>query len=138
MTSEVSRREARRQAVILLYQRDVTGLPVPELVENALRAGDHADDPFTQQVVGGVEAGRSGIDARITAAANGWTVDRIAPLERNILRVAVHEIATGDVPVPVAIDEAVEMAKKWCGAEAPAFVNGVLGRVVRDGGEAAA
>lgn len=138
MTPEVSRREARRQAVILLYQRDVTGLPVPELVENALRAGEHADDPFTQQVVAGVEGDRAGIDARITAAANGWTVDRIAPLERNILRVALHEIGTGEVPVPVAIDEAVEMAKKWCGAEAPAFVNGVLGRVVRDGGGAAA
>jgi N utilization substance protein B len=138
MIDGVSRREARRQAVILLYQRDVTGLPVPELVENALRAGDHADDPFTQQVVAGVEADRAGLDERITAAANGWTVNRIAPLERNILRVAVHEISAGDVPVAVAIDEAVEMAKKWCGAEAPAFVNGVLGRVVRDGGKAAA
>lgn len=138
MTAVVSRREARRQAVILLYQRDVTGLPVPELVENALRAGEHADDPFTQEVVSGVEADRAGIDARITAAAKGWTVDRIAPLERNILRVAVQEVSVGDVPVAVAIDEAVEMAKKWCGAEAPAFVNGVLGRVVRDGDEAAA
>jgi transcription antitermination protein NusB len=138
MSAGVSRREARRQAVILLYQRDVTGLPVPELVENALRAGEHADDPFTQQVVEAVEGDRDGIDARITAAAKGWSADRIAPLERNIMRVAVQEITAGEVPVPVAIDEAVEMAKKWCGAEAPAFVNGVLGRVARETGGAAA
>lgn len=130
--AQVSRREARRQAVILLYQRDVTGLPVPELVENALRAGEHADDPFTQQVVQGVEADRDALDARITAAATGWSADRIAPLERNILRVAAWEIGADEVPVPVAIDEAVEMAKKWCGAEAPAFVNGVLGRLARE------
>ncbi|MBM3665237.1 MAG: transcription antitermination factor NusB [Actinobacteria bacterium] len=136
--AEVSRRQARRQAVILLYQRDVTGLPVPELVENALRAGDHADDPFTQALVDGVEADRQVIDQRITESADRWTADRIAPLERNILRVAVHELGTGDVPVPVAIDEAVEMAKKWCAAETPKFVNGVLGRVARENEEAAA
>lgn len=135
---EVSRREARRQAVILLYQRDVTGLPVPELVENALRAGEHADDAFTQSLVAGVEGDLDAIDERITASATGWSADRIAPLERNILRVAVRELQVGDVPVPVAIDEAVEMAKKWCGAEAPSFVNGVLGRVAREStGEAA-
>jgi transcription antitermination protein NusB len=136
--AEVSRRQARRQAVILLYQRDVTGLPVPELVENALRAGEHADDPFTQALVDGVEADRDAIDLRISAAADGWTAERIAPLERNILRVAVRELGCGDVPVPVAIDEAVEMAKKWCAAEAPRFVNGVLGRVARENEEAVA
>lgn len=136
--AEVSRRQARRQAVILLYQRDVTGLPVPELVENALRAGEHADDPFTQALVDGVETDRAVIDDRITASADGWTADRIAPLERNILRVAVYELGADDVPVPVAIDEAVEMAKKWCAAEAPKFVNGVLGRVARENEEAAA
>lgn len=136
--AEVSRRQARRQAVILLYQRDVTGLPVPELVENALRAGEHADDPFTQALVDGVEADRAVIDQRISDAADGWTAERIAPLERNILRVAVWELGSADVPVPVAIDEAVEMAKKWCAAEAPRFVNGVLGRVARENGEAAA
>lgn len=135
---EISRRQARRQAVILLYQRDVTGLPVPELVENALRAGEHADDPFTQALVDGVEGDREVIDRRITDSADGWTADRIAPLERNILRVAVFELGMGDVPVPVAIDEAVEMAKKWCAAEAPKFVNGVLGRVARDNEGAAA
>lgn len=138
MTTPASRREARRQAVILLYQRDVTGLPVPELVENALRSGEFAGDPWTDEVVASVEAARDDIDRRITEAATGWSADRIAPLERNIMRVAVVEILRGEVPVPIAIDEAVEMSKKWCSAEAPAFVNGVLGRVARDSGEVAA
>lgn len=134
MTAAVSRREARRQAVVLLYQRDVTGLPLCELQENALRSGEPAGDPFTRDLVQGVDDDRAAIDLRITAAADGWTAERIAPLERNILRVAVLEVTRRDVPVPVAIDEAVEMAKKWCAAEAPAFVNGVLGRIARDGG----
>ncbi len=138
MTGPVSRREARRQAVVLLYQRDVTGLSLDELKANGARAGDYATDPFTEALVAGVDADIPAIDERITAAAKGWTADRIAPLERAILRVAVYEIRTGEVPAPVAIDEAVEMAKKWCAAEAPGFVNGILGRITREGGEAAA
>ena len=138
MTEPVSRREARRQAVVLLYQRDVTGLSLPELKENGGRSGDYAVDPYSEAIVAAVDGDLTAIDERITGAANGWTADRIAPLERNILRVATYEMAAGEVPAPVAIDEAVEMSKKWCAAEAPAFVNGVLGRIARDGGEAAA
>jgi transcription antitermination protein NusB len=64
----------------------------------------------------------------------GWTVDRIAPLERNILRVALYELLRrDDVPAEVAIDEAVEAAKELCGAEAPGFINGILGAAVREG-----
>ena len=138
MTEAVSRREARRQAVVLLYQRDVTGLPLAELRENGERSGDYAGDPYSEALVAGVDGALEGIDERITAAAKGWTADRMAPLERNIMRVATFEMGAGEVPAPVAIDEAVEMSKKWCAAEAPAFVNGVLGRIARDGGEAAA
>jgi len=138
VTEAVSRREARRQAVVLLYQRDVTGLSLAELRENGERAGDYAGDPYSEVLVAAVAGDLVAIDERITSAAKGWTADRMAPLERNILRVATYEMGSDDVPAPVAIDEAVEMTKKWCAAEAPAFVNGVLGRIVRDGGEAAA
>lgn len=138
MTEAVSRREARRQAVVLLYQRDVTGLSLPELRENGERAGDYAGDPYSEALVAAVDGDLTALDERITNAAKGWTADRMAPLERNILRVATYEMGSGQVPAPVAIDEAVEMTKKWCAAEAPAFVNGVLGRIARDGGEAAA
>ncbi len=92
MTKPVSRREARRQAVVLLYQRDVTGLPLTELKENGGRSGDYAGDPFSEALVAAVDADLAALDERITVSAKGWTVDRIAPLERNIIRVAAYEI----------------------------------------------
>ena len=123
---------ARRQAVILLYQRDVTGLPVDELEKNVERERGCAIDPYTREVVGGVIDEIETIDQAIDRAASGWSVERIAPLERNILRVAVHELhSRHDIPTAVAIDEAVEMAKRYCQADAPGFVNGVLGNLAR-------
>ena len=77
-----------------------------------------------------MEGQREELDALIERHAEGWTLDRIAPLERNILRVALYEMLhRDDIPHEVAIDEAVEAAKELCGAEAPKFVNGVLGAV---------
>ena len=123
---------ARRQAVFLLYQRDVTGLPVDELAENAERERGRAIDPYTRDVVSGVIEEIATIDEAIDQAASGCSVERIAPLERNILRVAVHELRSrSDIPTAVAIDEAVEIAKRYCQADAPGFVNGVLGTVAR-------
>jgi N utilization substance protein B len=123
---------ARRQAVFLLYQRDVTGLPADELEENAERERGHGIDPYTREVVSGVIEEIETIDQAIDRAASGWSVERIAPLERNILRVAVHELhSRHDIPTAVAIDEAVEMSKRYCQADAPGFVNGVLGSVAR-------
>ena len=73
------------------------------------------------------------LDALIERHAVGWTLDRIAPLERSILRVALHEMRSrSDVPAEVAIDEAIEAAKELCGAEAPSFVNGILGAAQRE------
>jgi N utilization substance protein B len=123
---------ARRQAVFLLYQRDVTGLPMQELEANAERERGRAIDAYTREVVTGVIGELATIDEAIDRAASGWSVERIAPLERNIMRVAVHELQSRhDIPTAVAIDEAVEMAKRYCQADAPAFVNGVLGSVAR-------
>lgn len=131
-TPPKGRRAARTQAVFLLYQHDVTGLPDDELEENLARDGETMDD-FTRALVDGVRVDGSHLDGLIGAAAEGWTVDRIAPLERNILRVAVHELLDyPDTPVAVVISEAVEMAKTYCGAEAPGFVNGILGSVARE------
>jgi len=114
--------------VVALYQSDVTGRPAPELVERGA-------SPFTRELVDGVEAERSELDESIAKHATGWSLDRIAPLERNILRVAVHEMRhREDVPVEVAIDEAIEAAKELCGVDAPGFINGVLGAVQRENG----
>ena len=114
--------------MVALYQSDVTGRPAHELVEGGA-------SQFTRELVDGVEAERGSLDESIAKHASGWSLDRIAPLERNILRVAVHEIRTRpDIPAEVAIDEAVEAAKELCGADAPGFINGVLGAVQRENG----
>jgi N utilization substance protein B len=133
---EGGRRPARQQAVFLLYQRDVTGLSLEELERNAERDGA-ALDPFARELLEGVAADTATLDALITDAAEGWTAERIAPLERNIMRVSVHELLDRpDIPPPVSISEAVGMAKRYCGAEAPAFVNGILGKIAADRAEA--
>jgi transcription antitermination protein NusB len=122
------RTEQRRAAVVALYQSDVTGRPAGDLVDRGASA-------FTRELVEGVEADRDSLDESIGRHASGWTLDRIAPLERNILRVAVHEMRNRpDVPHEVAIDEAVEAAKELCSADAPGFVNGVLGAIHRENG----
>ncbi len=123
------RTDQRRAAVVALYQTDVTGRPAVDLVERGASL-------FTRELVEGVEAERGSLDESIARHATGWSLDRIAPLERNILRVAVHEMRSRpDVPAEVAIDEAVEAAKELCGADAPGFVNGVLGAVQRENGD---
>jgi len=116
------RTDQRRAAVFALYQRDVTGATKPP-AELA---------PFSRELVEGVEAEQEEIDRLIDRHAEGWALDRIAPLERAILRVALFEILhRPDVPDEVAIDEAVETAKLYCGTDAPGFVNGILGGVIK-------
>ena len=119
------RADQRRAAVVALYQRDVTRRPIEELVGSDATA-------FTRELVQGVEADRTELDELIARHAEGWSLDRIAPLERSILRVALYELLhRDDVPDEVAIDEAVEAAKELCAAEASGFVNGILGAVKR-------
>jgi N utilization substance protein B len=121
----VRRTEQRRAAVVALYQADLTARSAPELLDR--RAPD-----FARELVDGVERDREEIDALIERFSEGWTLDRIAPLERNILRVSLHELLhRQDIPAEVSIDEAVEAAKELCGTDAPGFVNGVLGAVHR-------
>jgi N utilization substance protein B len=120
------RTDQRRAAVVALYQHDLTGRPLDELLEPGAK-------PFTRELVEGVQRSRERLDALIEAHSVGWTLDRIAPLERSILRVALHELLDRqDVPAEVAIDEAVEAAKELCGADAPGFINGILGAVQRE------
>jgi N utilization substance protein B len=122
------RTEQRRAAVVALYQSDVTSRAAGDLVDRGASA-------FTRELVEGVEAERESLDESIARHATGWTLDRIAPLERNILRVALYEMRSReDVPMEVAIDEAVEAAKELCSADAPGFINGVLGAVQRENG----
>jgi N utilization substance protein B len=123
------RSEQRRDAVFANYQRDVTGRPLDGLLLEAR--------PLTRELAKGVDEHREELDDIIAAHARGWAVDRIASLEMNVMRTAIYEIEFTETPAEVAIDEAVELAKEYCGAEAPRFVNGILGAVVRERGAAA-
>ena len=119
------RTDQRRAAVVALYQADATGRSAPDLL-------DPGATEFTREFVDGVQAQCEQLDALIERHAEGWTLDRIAPLERGIMRVALHELLSrDDVPAEVAIDEAIEAAKELCGTDAPGFVNGILGAVHR-------
>lgn len=122
----------RRAAVVALYQHDLTGRPLAEtLGPNAslfARALAHAAADRAEE-----------LDEVIDRHAHGWSVERIQPLERSIMRIALVEIlhpdaAPADEPIPPegAIEEAVESAKVFCGADAPGFVNGVLAAVLRE------
>jgi transcription antitermination protein NusB len=129
----VRRSEQRRAAVFALYQHDLTGRPLDELFEPGAPA-------FTRALAHATADNAEELDVLIERHARNWTVDRIAPLERAILRVALLEmqhpdLVEGERPIPPegAIDEAVETAKAFCAAEAPGFVNGILGAVLRAG-----
>ncbi len=128
------RRDARRVALVLLYQHAVT--PERGLAElyDRYRTDTRVDVPaYAVALVEGVLADAGRLDALITAHAHGWDVERIAPIERAALRIAVYELtlAGSDVPVSVAIDEAVRLSKRYASPEAAVFINGILGAVAR-------
>jgi N utilization substance protein B len=124
------RSDQRRDAVFALYQREVTGRSLEELLEGA--------KAFTRELALATDAHIPELDAEIARLARGWELDRIATLERSIMRVALHEMRDPDgPPVEVAIDEAVNLTKEYCGADAPSFVNGILGSAARELEEAA-
>ena len=113
------RSDQRREAAFAIYQQEVTARPLDELLTEA--------KPFTKALAEGTFDHLTELDEVISAYSRGWKLDRIAPLEKAIMRVALYEISyREDVPTPVAIDEAVSIAGKYCGAEAPGFVNGIL------------
>lgn len=121
----ISRRQARRQALFLLYQWDLSGQGV-----GTQYAGEI--DPWARGVAEAVAGRAPELDAQITAAAKGWTADRLGAVERSALRVAVHELRTGEVPVEVAINEAVAFAKRYASDDGARLVNGILGRIQRE------
>jgi N utilization substance protein B len=127
----VRRTAQRRAATFALYQHDLTGRPLDELFDPDAR-------PFTLALAHAAQDHQEELDELIARHAEGWALDRIAPLERNILRVALLELLHADlvadeaeIPPESAIDEAVETAKTFCGTDAPGFVNGILGSVLR-------
>ena len=126
-----SRRQGRRQAVDILYQSDVTERD-PLEVMHEWGAADKRVSAFAAELVQGVRERLAELDGLIGDAADGWTIDRLASLDRTILRVAAYEVLhRDDVPTAVAIDEAVATAKELSTEDSGRFVNGVLGRIAR-------
>ena len=126
------RSDQRRAAAFALYQHDVTSRELDDVFER-----DASE--FTRALAYASSDYAPDLDGVIERHAKGWTIDRIAPLERAIMRVALLEIlhpdaAPGDTPIPPegAIDEAVETAKEFCGADSPGFVNGILAAALRE------
>lgn len=119
------RRAARRTALFLLYQWDVTGQPLTSLYEGDV-------DDFARETAEAVAQDVVRLDDRISGAAEGWTADRLGAVERNVLRIAIHELEGRSVPAEVAINEAVSLAKRYASDDAGRLVNGILGRIQRE------
>jgi transcription antitermination protein NusB len=127
VTPPISRRAARRSALTLLYQWDVTEQGLGALYEGEI-------DDYAQAVTQAIVRDAVELDRRITEAASesGWTADRLGAVERNILRIAVHELDAGEIPASVVIDEAVTLAKQYSTREAGRLVNGILDRIYKE------
>jgi transcription antitermination protein NusB len=120
-----SRREARRAAVFMLFQWDVTGASLGSTYEGEV-------DDFARETAEAVAERASELDRRIDEVTEDWPADRLGALERNVLRVGIYELETGRVPPEVAIDEAVRLAKRYSSEDAGRLVNGILGRIARE------
>jgi len=131
-----SRREARRLAIDILYQADITSAE-PADVLASWRAAEREVPPFAEELVDGVVEHGPEVDLLLEEHTEGWTLARMAALDRTILRVAVFELRhRADVPPSVAISEAVEAASELSSDESKGFVNGILGRIAQEPGGA--
>jgi N utilization substance protein B len=128
-----ARSKARKRAVDLIYEADLRGDdPVKTLAERVALADPPISD-YTVELVEGVSLRQAAIDELLSEYSEGWTLDRMPGVDRAILRVGLFELLwAADVPDAVAIDEAVELAKSLSTDDSPKFVNGILGRVLRD------
>ena len=129
-----TRRKARRVAIDILYQADLTGAPVERVVSDWRAAGREVP-AFAEELVDGVDGRQPEIDLLLEEHSEGWTVARMAALDRTILRLGVYELRyRSDVPPSVAISEAVEAASELSSEGSKAYVNGILGVIAREVG----
>ena len=130
---KIARRKSRENAIIILYQRDLLGKKINEIIENNSLAGKEYD-LFTLKLVKGVDKHKKRIDSMIMDVVENWSLERIAIIDRNILRVAIYEMLyEDDIPLKVSVDEAIEIAKSLGQKEdTPKFVNGILGKILNN------
>ena len=128
-----SRSRQRRYARRILFEMDINGSSPEEVLEGKSRVGEEAPGEFTLDLVRGVEEQRPELDRIISDYAEGWDLERMPLVDRNILRMSLYELFyMEDIPSGATIDEAVELAKSFSTEDSGKFVNGVLGRVNRD------
>jgi N utilization substance protein B len=132
-----ARTKARKRAVDVLYESDLRGSDAVSVVAERVAMADPPVSDYTVELIEGVTSHRRRIDAILSEYSEGWTIARMPDVDRAILRVGVYELLWSAVPDAVAIDEAVELAKSLSTDESPRFINGLLGRVVRNRPEVA-
>ena len=130
---KITRRKSREAAVVLLYQSDLLGKDSEEILKNEIDFGKKIDE-FALELVIGVNKNRKAIDKEIVGVVQNWTIERIAVIDRNILRVAIYEMLfEKDIPLKVSVDEAIEIAKTLGQKEdTPKFINGILGKILEN------
>ena len=128
-----ARRKARKRALDVLYQADLRGEPRPKILSAYVALLEEPKPqylPYTVQLVEGVEAHAGRIDELISTYAEGWTLERMPVVDRNLARIAVYELVYNDeIDAAVAITEAVELAETLSTDDSPRFLNGILGRI---------
>ena len=126
-----ARSKARKRALDFLYEADIKNVSANELFAKR-GASELSQEPYVGEVISGVTEHIGKIDELIMTYAQGWDMDRMPPIDRNILRIAIFEILWGnEIPIEVAADEAVELGKSLSTDESSAYINGVLGRIIK-------
>ncbi len=133
-----SRRRSRQRALQILYSFDARKQPVDDAIDayyDTLYSEERPErDPFVAALVRGTVEHMAEVDEQISKHAEHWRMERMPAVDRNILRLAVYEMTRGGTPAPVAIDEALELARKFSSEESVQFINGVLDAVHRESG----
>jgi N utilization substance protein B len=128
-----ARTKARKRALDVLFESEVRGLPLDGTLEERLALQDPPIGDYSVELVRGVREHQEQIDQLLTTYSQGWTLDRMPSVDRNVLRLGVFELLYAEgVPDAVALSEAVSMARELSTDESPSFVNGVLGGILRD------
>lgn len=127
-----ARTKARKRALDILFESDLRGTDPAQVLIDRRDQADPPIGPYSEELIAGVQANRTRIDDLIATYSQGWDLDRMPPVDRNLLRIGIYELLwSQEVPTAVAIDEAVELARTLSTDESSSFVNGVLGRIAK-------
>jgi transcription antitermination protein NusB len=128
-----ARTKARKRALDVLFESELRGLPLDGTLAERQEANEPPVNDYTVTLVQGVTEHRERIDSLLTSYSEGWTLERMPAVDRNVLRIGVYEVLyVDDVPDAVAVSEAINLVRDLSTDESPSFVNGVLGTIVRN------